>query len=150
MPDAAGRDHTGWTEAEQRLDDARKLLRRGEARDALGSVLDAFESVISGPYDAKQWNAKLRSLPEEALPQQKREGLADMLAGFCTYLNRVGHHRGRKADAASAMLPAMPVDQWEAEHVIAAAHFLLSLALRVVEKAPATTVAAAAPVATSP
>jgi hypothetical protein len=130
MPDRERREHPEWGDAERRLDESRKFLRRGEPRDALGAALDAFESILSAPYDAKEWRAKLQTTPEDIIPPQKREAIADMFAGFCTYLNRVGHHRSRKADAVSAMLPAMPVDQWEAEHVIAVAHFLLPLALR--------------------
>lgn len=149
MPDAERREHREWTDAEKRLDEARKFLRRGEARDAVGSVLDAFESILSGPYDSKHWMAKLQAVPDDILPPQKREATADMLAGFCTYLNRVGHHRGRKAEAANRMLPAMPVDQWEGEHVIAVAHFLLSLTLRIVDAAPPEA-AAAVPATTPP
>ena len=119
-----------WTSAEERLDAARKFLRRGEGRDALGAALDAFETIVSGPYNAAQWKAKLKTIPEENLPEQKRDALAEMIGGLCGYLNRVGHHRARQAPAAIGPLSAMPVDQWEVEHVIAAVHFLLALALR--------------------
>ena len=134
LPDPARRDRRKWAEAERRLGEARKALRRGEAREAVGAALDAFESVLSQPYNAANWRTKLERVPGDLLPKQKRDAVADMLGGLCTYLNRVGHHRGRTPDLAN-VLPAMPVDHWEAEYVVAVAHFLLPLGLRLVSEA---------------
>jgi hypothetical protein len=87
------------------------------------------ETSVTQPYDRAAWFARL---PDDLdlMPKDKREATAEMLHGLCTYLNRVGHHRSRRPDVEEQAHQAMPIDQWEAEHVIAAAHLLLAFAIR--------------------
>jgi hypothetical protein len=129
LPDAQRAEDPNWKRAGEQLDRARVLLRAGEGRQALGEALDAFQAVLSKPYSRQRWEEHLTAVPEALLPPQKRDGLAQMLGGFCMYLNLVGHHRGQD-DPEEGAQPPMPVDQWEAEEAIAASTFLLALALR--------------------
>lgn len=51
-------------------------------------------------------------------------------ATVCQYMNRVGHHRGRKPAAAHDKLRQMPLTHWEAELAVATSQYLLTYALR--------------------
>jgi len=125
LPNVERLGHPAWTDAVGRLEAARRLLRAGQARDALDAALDAFESVVTSPYLPESW------LPVVSeLPQQKQAGFTAMLGGICDYLNKVGHHRDRADRNAQGHLQEMPVDQWEAEHVLGAAQLLLGMVLR--------------------
>jgi hypothetical protein len=116
-------DDPSWASATDRLNGARKALRAGEGREALGRCLDAFEAVATRPYAADSWRDR-----GWALPDQKLAGIVQMLAGHCLYLNKVGHHRDRVRLANEHL--AMPLDQWEAELAVDASHLYLAYALR--------------------
>jgi hypothetical protein len=118
-----------WNTAEIMLKDARRQLRDGEARDALGSALDQFEALVTQPYADDAWDSLL-----PAMPSQKRDGLVAMLAGACTYLNKVGHHRSRSERDAEGQLVEMPVDQWEGELGVGIAQLLLTYAIRLSDR----------------
>jgi hypothetical protein len=108
-----------WTGAVASLDKARARLTAGDSYHALQDVFDAFESVVSQPYRTENWMPLL-----EHVQEQKRDGVAALLSGFSTLVNKVGRHRDRKS------LEAMPLDAWEAELVVAVAHYLLAYAKR--------------------
>jgi len=133
----AALDHPSWNEAAERLAPARKEVRAGEGRDALVTCLRQFERIVTAPYDPKSW----RSLFD--VPGQKEDGMIAMLAGHCTYLNKVGHHRSRQERDQQGGLLELPVDQWEAELAVGTSQFLLAYALRAkrrpVEATSATT-----------
>jgi hypothetical protein len=116
-------DHS-WSDAENRLTQARSRLRRGETYAAMAACLSELERHASLPYKDGNWRSRFSGLPE-----QKSEGLAALMAGLGTYLNKIGYHRERQtgADTENAL---MPVDQWEAEIAVAASQLLLSMALR--------------------
>lgn len=115
-----------WRYAAEHLIKARGRLAAGEGYDAMQDVLGDFESLVSGPYKVEAWEAWLAELPE-----QKADSIANLLAGYCTYLNRVGHHRARAGRAEDGRLPSMPVDHWEAELAVAIGHYLLAYARRI-------------------
>lgn len=116
----------GWRYAAEHLAKARGRLAAGDGYDAMQDALSEFESLASGPYKSEVWKSMLTELPE-----QKADGIAHLLAGYCTYLNKVGHHRARRGRATDGRLPPMPMDQWEAELAVAIAHFLLAYARRI-------------------
>lgn len=118
-----------WSTAETNLKDANRQLRDGEARDALGTALDQFEALVTQPYVPNAWDALLPSMPA-----QKRDGLAAMLGGVCTYLNKVGHHRSRSERDAEGQLIEMPVDHWEGELGLGISQLLLTYAVRMSER----------------
>lgn len=125
-----------WVVATDRLKPALRHLREGATYAALSACLGEFEKLVHKPYQQAAWVQKL-----VVLPDQKREAVASMLSGFCTYLNRVGHHKDRVPDETGDN-PAMPVDFWEAEAAVVSAHVILALALRLVadsERADAIT-----------
>ena len=115
-----------WRYAAEHLAKARGRLAAGEGYDAMQDVLGEFESLVSGPYKVEAWKSWLAGLPE-----QKANGIASLLAGYCTYLNRVGHHRARAGRTEDGRLPSMPVDQWEAEVAVAIGQYLLAYARRI-------------------
>ena len=110
-----------WTEAIAALTNARGRLLAGYSYHALQDVFDAFESVVGQPYSRANWLPLIEDLPE-----QKRDGVAAMLSGYCTFINKVGRHRDRSS------LELMPLDAWEAELAVAVGHFLLAYAKRTV------------------
>jgi hypothetical protein len=120
----AAMDHSSWKQAAEYLAPARKEIRAGEGRNAMVTSLRQFERFVSAPYNPASW------LGVFEVPEQKREAMAKVLAGHCTYLNRVGHHRSQQQRDADGGLVEMPVDQWEAELAIGTSQFLLALALR--------------------
>lgn len=115
-----------WRYASDRLAKARERLAAGDAYDAMQDALNAFEALEPAPYDSRSWAAGLGDLPA-----QKAEGIARLLAGYCSYLNRVGHHRDRVTRTSEGEFPAMPIDPWEAEMAIAVGQFLLAYAHRI-------------------
>lgn len=104
---------------------ARQRLDAGEGHDALQDVLGEFESLHTAPYTAEAWADILHNVPP-----QKSRGVAQMLAGFCLFLNLVGHHRSQDVRDEADRLPPMPLDHWEAELTIAVGHYLLAYARR--------------------
>jgi hypothetical protein len=120
----ATHDHPQWLEAEKRLARARELLRAGEGRAALTECLSQFEALVRLPYRAESWRGRW------AVPPQKEAGLVSAFSGHCAYLNKIGHHRDATPDAVSREHKQMPLDQWEAELVVAASHQHLAYALR--------------------
>jgi hypothetical protein len=115
----ASTEHPSWSDATDRLTDARAQLRAGEDYNALEDCLDALESLVSRPYIAADWEALT-----SAMPEQKADGVAELFSGLATYCNKIGHHRSRDD------LQQMPLDHWEAELVLAATQFVLTYALR--------------------
>jgi hypothetical protein len=113
-----------WAAAVDRLAPARRHLREGETYAALSACLGEFEKLAHKPYLAASWTPKFGPVPD-----QKRDGVAAMLSGLCSYLNRVGHHKDRVPDVTGDH-PAMPVDFWEADTALASSHLLLALAIR--------------------
>lgn len=81
-----------------------------------------------GPTPTRRANSLMVTQPSGS-GSTKAEGVAAALAGFCTSLNKVGHHRAPRP--AEERLPAMPVDQWEAEMALAAGQYFLAYAERV-------------------
>jgi hypothetical protein len=134
-------DHPSWREAEKRLVRARERLRAGEGRAALEECLGQFEALAGKSYMPEAWKSRW------ALPPQKREGVVAALAGHCTYLNKIGHHRALHPDPASREHAQMPLDQWEAELAVATSHHYLAYALRLdaLVPVPAPAVAVTAP-----
>jgi hypothetical protein len=130
-------DHPTWLDAQKRLAGARELLRAGEGRAALAECLSQFEALATLPYRADSWRGRW------AVPPQKDAGLVSAFSGHCAYLNKIGHHRDSKPDAASREHKQMPLDQWEAELAVAASHHYLAYALRLdaVVLAPPTSAA---------
>jgi len=124
-------DHPTWLDAEKRLARARQLLRSGEGRAALEECLGQFEALAGKCYTQDVWKERW------ALPNQKRDGAAAALAGHCTYLNKIGHHRDANADPTSREYSQMPLDQWEAELIVSASHHYLAYILRLDSLAPA-------------
>jgi hypothetical protein len=118
--------HPSWAEAEKRLSAARTHLRAGDDHFALIDCLHAFETIKSAPYKDKSW----LELVASSMPDQKAGSVAKLLAAHCDYLNRVGHHRGRKPPPDEPDLPEMPLNHWEAELAVAVSQFLLAYALR--------------------
>jgi hypothetical protein len=118
-------DHPSWAAATSLLEQARNHHRSGEDYEALQSCLSAFEAVVTAPYNADSWKRLLT-----ALPDQKANGIAELLSGLATYCNRIGHHRSRAERDASGDLPQMPLDHWEADLVLGAAQFLLAYVRR--------------------
>jgi len=121
---AASLDHPSWREAEKRLEIARRHLRAGETYAALQACLKQFEAIRTGPYDAASWRDQFTA------PIQKEQGLIAAIAGHCTYLNKVGHHRARNERNEAGDLIEMPVDHWEAELAVTASHLWLAYVLR--------------------
>jgi hypothetical protein len=124
-------DHPSWEEATKRLAPARAQLRAGEGRAAMMSCLREFERIVTAPYRQESWKARY------AAPAQKEDGLVAMLAGHCTFLNKVGYHRSRQDRDHEGGLIEMPVDQWEAELAVGASQFWLAYALRLVRNSVA-------------
>jgi hypothetical protein len=79
-------DHPSWREAEKRLAPARDRLREGEGYAALEVCLRQFEALACKGYTQDAWKGRWQ------LPAQKERGLTSALAGFCSYLNLIGHH----------------------------------------------------------
>jgi len=67
-------------------------------------------------------------LPDD--PDQKKESMATMLAGFCAYLNRVAYHCERGRAGVGELLSRMPLDHWESEAAVASSQILLTMAMR--------------------
>jgi hypothetical protein len=122
-------EHPSWREAMKRLDNARLHHRSGEDYDALRVCLSALEAVVSNPYKADSWKRRLTSLPD-----QKAEGIAELLSGLATYCNKIGHHRSLADRDDAGDLLVMPLDHWEADVVLGSAQFTLSYALRLREQ----------------
>jgi hypothetical protein len=114
-----------WAEAGARLETARKHLRAGEPYHALIACLGEFERIVSPCYDAAPWRKLVGDDPD-----QKASAIAGWLAGHCTFLNRVGHHKSRTDRDSAGDLAEMPLNQWEAELGVATSHVLLTYALR--------------------
>lgn len=115
----ASTEHPSWSDAMDRLKDARLQLRAGEDYNALEDCLGVLESLVSRPYSAADWEVHL-----SGMPKQKATGVAEMFSGLATYCNKIGHHRSRDDRQ------QMPLDHWEAELVVAATQFALTYALR--------------------
>lgn len=122
---AAVLESAAWRRAEQNLSSARRHLAAGEDRQAMTNCLDQFSALVTAPYNAPSWLAVLSDDPP-----QKKESFAAMLAGFCTYLNRVGYHRERSSATPGNQLVPMPLDHWEAESAVATAQIMLTMAIR--------------------
>jgi hypothetical protein len=118
-------EHPAWADATKRLENARLHLRHGEDYDALRECLSALEGLVSAPYNAPSWKSRLTSVQD-----QKADGLAELLSGFATYCNRIGHHRERQNRNDAGDLPVMPLDHWEADLAVALAQYLLTYASR--------------------
>ncbi len=118
-------EHRAWADATKRLENARLHLRHGEDYDALRECLSALEGLVSAPYSAPSWRSRLASLQD-----QKADGIAELLSGFATYCNRIGHHRERQNRNDAGDLPVMPLDHWEADLAVAVAQYLLTYASR--------------------
>ena len=94
--------------------------------DALRQCLSVIESYTDvgngrgGPYSPKVWEEFLSDITE-----QKRDGITGLLTGVSTYLNKVGHHRNSKLKD-NGNLPAVPVDQYEAELMIGVSHLVVA------------------------
>ena len=122
---AATLEHPSWKEATTRLANARSHHRSGEDYDALRECLSSLEAVVHAPYNKESWKRQLASLPE-----QKADGIAELLSGLATYCNRVGHHRDRVDRNAAGDLSAMPLEHWETDVVLGSAQFVLAYAVR--------------------
>ncbi|WP_190919328.1 hypothetical protein [Paenibacillus sabuli] len=108
-------DDKSWLQAFEFLNDARKHMQRGKTYDALRQCLSTIESYMDfgkergGPYSDKVWEELLLDITP-----QKKAGIAGLLAGVSTYLNKVGHHRNSKLKE-NGNLATVPLDQYEAE-----------------------------------
>ncbi|MGG6311879.1 hypothetical protein [Paenibacillus macerans] len=115
-----------WIQAYEQLDIAREHMQRGMTYDALRQCLSVIESYTDvgngrgGPYSPKVWGEFLSDITE-----QKRDGITELLTGVSTYLNKVGHHRNSKLKD-NGNLPAVPVDQYEAELMIGVSHLVVA------------------------
>ncbi|MEC0244148.1 hypothetical protein P4H66_30505 [Paenibacillus dokdonensis] len=115
-----------WIQAYEQLDDAREHMQRGKTYDALRQCLSVIESYTDvgngrgGPYSPKVWEEILSDITE-----QKRDGIIGLLTGVSTYLNKVGHHRNSKIKD-NGNLPAVPVDQYEAELMVGVSHLVVT------------------------
>lgn len=118
-------EHPSWKEATTRLANARSHHRSGEDYDALRECLSSLEAVVPAPYNKESWKQQLSSLPE-----QKADGIAELLSGIGTYCNRIGHHRDRSDRNPAGDFSVMPLEHWEADVVLGCAQFLLGYALR--------------------
>lgn len=118
-------EHPAWAAATGALKNARLHLRHGEGYDALRECLSALEGLVSAPYNTPSWKSHFTSVQD-----QKADGLAELLSGFATYCNKIGHHRERQNRDAAGDLPAMPLDHWEADLAVAVAQYLLTYAFR--------------------
>lgn len=116
--------HSTWRDAAHALEPARAALARGETYTALELCRDQLEGLAQPPYATTGWAALFSHLPE-----QKQAALQELLSGLGTYLNKVGHHRDRKATD-EGEFQAMPVEHWEAELMVAVTQLILGYALR--------------------
>jgi hypothetical protein len=121
----ATRESSAWHDAERRLEQARRHLRAGHDYDALDSCLSELESLVTQPYADQSWKPLV-----DGMPDQKSSGITRWLGGFATYLNKVGHHKDRSERSPDGDLQLMPLDHWEAELAVAAAHVVLAYALQ--------------------
>ncbi|MDA8316182.1 MAG: hypothetical protein M0010_13590 [Actinomycetota bacterium] len=119
------REHHAWADAAERLENARLHLRHGEDYDALRACLSVLEGLVSAPYNSASWKSRLTSLQT-----QKADGIAELLSGFATFCNKIGHHRSRDERNAAADLAQMPLDHWEAELALGIAQFVTTYAVR--------------------
>lgn len=122
----------GWSEARQSLDAAVSHLTRGENYQALTSCLDALEKKRATPYLDGSWRGLFDVEPE------KEDGLAKILSGLATYLNKVGHHRSKTRRDASQDLARTSVEHWEAEILVG----MSMLAMMYIQRLPVVTVEA--------
>ncbi len=117
--------HPSWAKAEEYLKPARVHLLRGDDYEALTDCLSQFERVTTAPYRDASWKELVAGMPE-----QKANSISELFAAHCSYLNRVGHHRGRTPPVGEKELQQMPLNHWEAELAVATSQFLLAYALR--------------------
>jgi len=118
-------ENPAWADATKRLANARLHLRHGEDYDALRECLSALEGLVPAPYNAQSCKSRLASLQD-----QKADGVAELLSGFATYCNRIGHHRERRNRDDAGAFPVMPLDHWEADLAVAVSQYLLTYASR--------------------
>lgn len=115
-----------WLQAYELLDDAREHMQRGKTYDALRQCLSTIESYMDygkergGPYSEKVWEELLQDITD-----QKKAGIAGLLAGVSTYLNKVGHHRNSK-EKHNGNLASVPLDQYEAELMLGVSQLVVT------------------------
>ncbi len=114
-----------WFQAFELLEDARLHMQRGKTHDALGQCLSIIESYMDsakrgGPYSDKVWD----ELFHDVIPQ-KKEGIVRLISGVSTYLNMVGHHRNSRQKE-NGNLPRVPIDQYEAELLVAVSQLVVT------------------------
>jgi hypothetical protein len=118
--------HPSWADASKRLAKARKHLLAGDDHVALIACLHEFAALAAPAYEHRPWF----DLAKPTMPDQKAAAIGVLLSKHCDYLNKVGHHRGRKPPADDPDLPEMPLNHWEAELMVATSQYLLAYALR--------------------
>jgi hypothetical protein len=114
-----------WLQAYKLLEEARVHMQQGKTYDALRQCLSTIESYMdsdkqSGPYNNKVWEELLRDITP-----QKKEGIAGLLGGVSTYLNKVGHHRNSKMKENGNLTP-IPLDQYEVELLLSISQLVVT------------------------
>lgn len=117
-----------WSQSVSQVQEAVGFLARGETHEALRKCLELLEQRQASPFNPDVWKGKFD------VDSNKEEALQKLISGIAVYLNKVGHHRSRTERDASGNLMQSPVDQYEAELMVAMTQLLVAYLERVPPK----------------
>lgn len=107
-----------WATSLDSLQAAVTALSRGESSDAVAKCFAVFDEIEPHLNREDRWKTLFD------VDVQKAEGLAALLSGFLTYVNKIGRHPHRSARNAVGSLVRADVDHYEAELTVAMALLL--------------------------